>query len=75
MREQTSAKVIGTVPIDNYLMNVTCTDVDECEEGGANDCQQLCDNTEGSYVCSCTDGFTLADSSNCTGTGCIMCIK
>ena len=41
-------------------------DIDECE--GVNDCQQLCENTVGSYVCSCNEGFTLAeDSRNCTG--------
>jgi hypothetical protein len=41
-------------------------DVDEC--AGVNDCQQLCENTVGSYSCSCNIGFTLqADGRNCTG--------
>lgn len=42
------------------------TDINECD--GVNDCQQLCTNTEGSYSCSCTEGFDLADDGRrCTG--------
>lgn len=41
-------------------------DIDECQ--GPNDCQQQCENTEGSYTCSCTEGFTLnIDSRSCVG--------
>ena len=41
-------------------------DINECN--GVNDCQQMCQNTDGSYVCSCTDGFTLeADGRSCAG--------
>ena len=48
-------------------------DIDEC--GGINGCQQVCENTEGSYLCNCTDGFTLLeDGRNCTGRSaqCLM---
>ena len=42
-------------------------DINECD--GINDCQQICTNTEGSFTCNCTDGFSLAqDERNCTGT-------
>ena len=41
-------------------------DINECE--GINDCQQECVNVEGSYNCSCMEGFNLADDGrNCTG--------
>ena len=33
-----------------------------------NDCQQLCENTVGSYSCSCAAGFTLNDDGrSCNG--------
>ena len=45
---------------------VTQTDVDECEE--FNDCQQMCNNTKGSYTCGCNEGFSLAENGrSCTG--------
>lgn len=33
------------------------TDVDECLEG-TNDCEQTCINTPGTFICSCSDGYT-----------------
>lgn len=42
-------------------------DVDECaiNNGG---CAHMCNNTEGSFVCSCRTGFTLAsDGRGCNG--------
>ena len=42
-------------------------DVDECEtlNGG---CQQICNNTVGSYFCSCTEGYQLQmDGTTCQG--------
>ena len=51
-----------------YILYVSVTDVDECarENGG---CPQNCANTEGSYTCSCHDGFTdvNGDSTKCIG--------
>ena len=45
--------------------------MNECEE--VNDCQQICENTVGSYICSCNEGFTLADD-NRTCIGMIICV-
>ncbi|XP_076459739.1 uncharacterized protein LOC143292928 [Babylonia areolata] len=45
----------------------TCSDVDECLDPAANDCEQVCTNTVGSYVCSCAPGFT-ATGNACTST-------
>ncbi|XP_038046057.1 fibrillin-1-like [Patiria miniata] len=37
-----------------------CTDINECTLG-LDDCQQECSNTEGSFACNCSTGFTLRD--------------
>ena len=43
------------------------TDVNECEESLA-DCDHLCHNSEGSYTCSCKEGYALdANERSCTG--------
>jgi len=45
-----------------------CTDVDECviNNGG---CQYACENTAGSFVCTCPPGYLLdADRRHCIGT-------
>ena len=42
-------------------------DINECLLG-MNGCMQLCNNTVGSYKCSCNTGYTLAaDNSSCHG--------
>ena len=41
------------------------TDINECELGY---CTQLCNNSEGSFTCSCQDGYTLEDDDRtCVG--------
>ncbi|KAK2152978.1 hypothetical protein NP493_2378g00005 [Ridgeia piscesae] len=35
-----------------------CLHIDECVEGTSG-CEQVCENTIGSYVCSCVDGYKL----------------
>jgi len=37
-----------------------CIDVDECLTFG-NNCSQICTNMNGTYSCSCRDGFDLSD--------------
>ncbi|XP_071483946.1 mucin-like protein [Diadema antillarum] len=47
---------------------LTCFDVDECRNETFNDCDQRCDNIQGSYLCSCDSGYTLAlDERSCDG--------
>lgn len=44
---------------------VECVDIDECRIQ-TDMCEQLCNNTIGSYNCSCVMGFNLTDRFNCT---------
>ena len=42
-------------------------DMDECADGLAN-CEQMCDNRMGTFICSCAIGYTLdSNDENCTG--------
>lgn len=46
------------------------TDVNECWTSPGRLCQHTCENTLGSYRCSCASGFQLAaDGKHCKGTG------
>ncbi|KAF7989294.1 hypothetical protein HCN44_007968 [Aphidius gifuensis] len=40
-----------------------CIDRDECNEWGY--CEQLCENTDGSYICKCAQGYTLNGRNKC----------
>ena len=43
-------------------------DVDECADDNLNICVQECNNTHGSYICLCHDGYELkSDGFSCTG--------
>ena len=44
-------------------------DINECASPETNDCDPNaeCSNAEGSYTCSCNEGYT-GDGRNCTGT-------
>lgn len=43
------------------------TDIDECELDNGN-CQEVCNNTLGSFACECRAGFTLQpDGRTCGG--------
>lgn len=47
---------------DGYQLNqnkTLCSDIDECSNGDAS-CEQLCENTMGSFRCSCLAGFLLS---------------
>ena len=49
------------------IIIVSFPDIDECEEGTSG-CYQICTNNNGSYVCSCIDGYDLdMDSRTCNG--------
>ncbi|XP_078571537.1 von Willebrand factor D and EGF domain-containing protein-like [Branchiostoma floridae x Branchiostoma japonicum] len=41
---------------------ITCEDVDECAMDFTNDCLYVCENTPGSYRCTCSAGFILINN-------------
>ena len=48
-----------------YMFN---SDIAECDEDDGG-CEQICTNTEGSYECSCRNGYVLdGNGLNCSGT-------
>ncbi|KAG2467222.1 thrombomodulin-like [Polypterus senegalus] len=50
--------------IDDMNGSYVCLDIQECDSPTY--CDQLCNNTYGSYICSCYDGFQLhSDGFNC----------
>ncbi|TSK67216.1 Hemicentin-2 [Bagarius yarrelli] len=51
----------------------TCRDLDECVEG-LHECQQVCENTFGSYRCSCRLGFQLSSDRMSCIAGLARCV-
>ena len=48
-------------------MKSLLSDINECDEG-ISGCNQTCTNTNGSYICSCYNGYVLdADDHSCNG--------
>ena len=44
-------------------------DIDECRQGGEALCSQGCENTPGSFYCTCAKGFKLGSNNlTCEGT-------
>ncbi|CAH1259274.1 ADGRL2 [Branchiostoma lanceolatum] len=58
---------------EKYLeVTYRCEDVNECvDNGGRGPCEQICTNTDGSYACSCRDGYILKDD----GYACDECLR
>jgi len=53
--------------IATCINNVISIDINECQTDNGG-CAQTCNNTVGSYQCSCRDGYELtSDGYNCTG--------
>ena len=46
------------------MMNLTLQDLDECDANPC-DANAICLNTDGSFICTCDDGFT-GDGFNCS---------
>ena len=59
------------VDIENYTLfvfDVIVADINECESMNGM-CEQLCEDTDGSYVCLCEDGYVQSQENplHCTG--------
>ncbi|CAL4115815.1 unnamed protein product, partial [Meganyctiphanes norvegica] len=52
---------------DINARNPSCTDIDECQSNNGNgDCDHNCMNSQGSYNCSCKEGFEIkSDRKSC----------
>ena len=54
------------------LVHIVLADVDECQSNNGG-CDATCNNTIGSFQCSCETGYMLAaDDANCEGKVIIM---
>ena len=60
---------IKIILLSMIFLTDVLSDINECTEG-INDCAQLCTDTDGSYLCACSLGFSLkGDSYGCDGNG------
>lgn len=49
-------------------LSMYCVDINECDSDDTNDCNQICSNTAGSYLCYCNTGYELElDDATCVG--------
>ena len=59
--------IVCTVAILPHIRIMMYSDINECQTDNGG-CTQTCDNTDGSYQCSCWDGYELTeDGHTCTG--------
>lgn len=57
----------GTPTRELPINGTTCTDIDECANSNGM-CEHNCQNTRGSYQCTCNQGFTLhSNKKDCKG--------
>ena len=51
------------------------TDVNECANSTLNNCQHICENTEGGFSCNCLPGYSLLNSTHCQGKRVLVTTK
>ena len=55
------------IPVVYFILQDLFVDIDECLLS-IDDCEQTCENTDGSYVCHCGEGYMLnEDGRTCKG--------
>lgn len=58
---------LNAAQFDDQILACTYADIDECAESNGG-CEQNCTNSEGSYECSCRDGYLFEpDMETCEG--------
>ena len=68
LRVDSGNSCICTYPPERRLYNETsfvCSDINVCEDGSTV-CEQNCNNTVGSYTCSCRDGYVNVNDTTCS---------
>ena len=71
MKATSLVKVIILMNGHDHIGNadyLCATDIDECLNQ-IDSCEQNCHNINGSYTCSCDQGFLLQDEISCIGKG------
>ena len=64
----TGKRIFDLATMEALSIFLFCSDVNECEIDVLHNCHgdAQCTNTEGSYICSCSPGYT-GDGKHCTG--------
>ena len=63
--EEMQASIVLTIIL--YALSVYILDIDECAESSVV-CEQVCTDTDGSFQCSCRNGFRLGSNGrSCDG--------
>ena len=62
----TTPALVSTCLSNSIIKTLVFIDIDECisDNGG---CDHNCTNTDGSYYCSCNDGYSLVSGLYCEG--------
>ncbi|KAL4233095.1 signal peptide protein [Mactra antiquata] len=62
------SNIVADIKSRNSIITVYAQDIDECDNNNGN-CEHMCVNTIGSYMCKCPEGFTTSytDSHSCLG--------
>ena len=51
-----------------HYNRIVYADINECSHNETSNCDQLCINTDGSFVCACEEGYQLREGTNqCEG--------
>ena len=56
-----------------FTIIILCLDINECDKNNGG-CEQICNNTDGSFECSCIFGYIDSNRRNCSGKYSIICI-
>ena len=57
-----------SISSNKFLKKNFFLEIDECQSNESNNCEQVCVNVPGSFLCECRDGYKLnSDGKSCEG--------